>query len=88
MTSLRKVAGTCTKFWLGGQCESGQKCKWVDGTDFDYTNFLNGNTGTENCVLADTRSVDFTTERRSQNRFPPASANLLTDTTFFQKSSS
>uniref|UniRef100_A0A8R1DGF9 C-type lectin domain-containing protein n=1 Tax=Caenorhabditis japonica TaxID=281687 RepID=A0A8R1DGF9_CAEJA len=62
MTSLRKVAGTCTKFWLGGQCESGQKCKWVDGTDFDYTNFLNGNTGTENCVLADTRSGTWSTQ--------------------------
>ncbi|CAI2353587.1 unnamed protein product [Caenorhabditis sp. 36 PRJEB53466] len=62
MTSLRKVAGMCSTFWLGGQCQSGANCQWIDGTDFDYTNFRNGNSGTDNCVVADTRSGTWNTQ--------------------------
>ncbi|PIC27793.1 hypothetical protein B9Z55_019940 [Caenorhabditis nigoni] len=62
MTSLRKVGQVCTNFWIGGQCQSGSNCKWSDGTTFDYTNFRNGNSGTENCILADTKSGTWSTQ--------------------------
>ena len=53
---ILEVAGICTNFWLGGQCQAGSNCKWVDGTDFDDKNFRNGNQGSDNCVVADTKS--------------------------------
>nr|pir hypothetical protein T15B7.9 - Caenorhabditis elegans [Caenorhabditis elegans] len=59
MTSLRKVAGVCSSFWLGGQCQKGSNCNWIDGTSFDYSNFRNGNSGTDNCIVADTKSGIF-----------------------------